>query len=314
MTIAYAPFNISYSARTPLISPTEYTNAPQALDLNNLLAGANAAAQQTALQESINRASSWCDQWCFGAYGTVSATVETENARVWGSYRNTLIVHPLYWPVVEVRTFSYTPLPGGLASSTGASVTPGTAVTIYPQEFEVSFSGMTSFGPAQTGFGGFGTFQGIQMRMEYDCQFSYVAGWPNTTLAASVAAGAASVQPTSVVGIYPGSPMTIYDLPNDEPVQVASSYVPGNAVVPLTSGLQFKHLTTATISNLPPAIKQAAIWATSAFIKQRGSGALEVADMGAVTRIASGAPQNSGNDLDQAKMLLNAFRQQYVGY
>ncbi len=314
MTIAYSPFNISYSARTPLITATEYNSAPTAMDTSNLIPGGSAQAQADALVETIGRASSWCDQYCFGAYGCIAATVETENARAWGSYRNTLLVHPLYWPVVEVRSFSYSPIPGGLAANQAASVTPFGNITIYPQEFEVaSSSGVASFSSGLPGFGGFGT-SGITRRIEYDIQFTYVAGWPNTTLAASVAAGAASVQPTSVVGIYPGSLMTLYDMPNDESITVASSYVPGASVVPLTAPLQFNHPSTATITNLPPAIKQAAILATTVFIKQRGSGALIAADIGEVTRTQQGFSQNSGSDMDQVKMLLNPFRQAYVGY
>lgn len=316
-TSAYstAPYNISYGARTPYLTPTEYNNAPTSMDVNNLIPGGSAQANATALQETINRASSWIDQFTCGSWGTLCATVETENARVWGSYRNTIIVHPKYWPVVEVRSFTYSALPGGLAATSGASVTPSSGITVYPQEFEVSTSAATTFNTTgTTGFGGWGASYGIRCRAEYDCLYTYVAGWPNTTLAASVAAGASSVQPSVVTGIYPGSLMTIYDLPNDEPCVVASTYVPGSAVVPLSAPLQNSHSTTATITNMPPAIKQAAILATTAFIKQRGSGALIAADIGEVTRTQTGFAQNAGSDFQQAMTLLMPFKQQYVGW
>lgn len=317
MTTAYsvAPFNISYAARTPLISAAEYQSAPTATDTANLIPGGSAQAQMNSLVETIGRASSWCDQFLFGAWGTISSTVEVENARSWGTYRNTIAIHPKYWPVTEVRSFTYSPLPGGLAATSGASVTASSAITIYPQEFEVSLAaGTTSFsGSGVTGFGGFGT-PGIMSRVEYDCLYTYCAGWPNTTLAASVAAGASSVQPVSVTGIYPGSLMTIYELPNDEPCVVASTYTPGNATVPLTAPLTFSHSTAATITNLPPAIKQAAILATTAFIKQRGSGALIAADIGEVTRTQGGFAQNAGSDFQQAQTLLMPFKQAYVGW
>lgn len=311
---AYAPFNVSYAARTPIISPAEFTNAPTAQDVMNLIAGTN-QANQTALQETINRASSWCDQHLFGAWGTIASTVEVENARVWGSYRNTLLVHTKYWPLTEVQTFAYTPLPGGLAFSAGASITPSGAITIYPTEFEVVTTGTVSFsGTGQSGFGGFGATSGITRRVEYDTQYQYVAGFPNTMFTASVAAGASVVSPVSTVGIYPGSLMTIYDLPYDEPVTVASSYVPGSAIVPLTAPLQYSHGANATITNLPPAIKQACIWATVAFIKQRGSGSLIAADIGDLTKTQTGFAQGAGSDFGQAMRLLNAFRQTYVGW
>ena len=108
--------------------------------------------------------------------------------------------------------------------------------------------------------------------------------------------------------------LTLYDLPYDEAIQVAASYVPGTAVVPFANPLQYAHQTTATISNLPPAVKQAAILATTAFIKLRGSGALVVEDMGAVTHTEGTDVQGSGGDLGEAASLLAPFKMQYVGY
>lgn len=308
MTSAMAPYTSSYELRTPYISVTEFINSPVAVDYNNLLPGGSTLSNEVALQETIGRASSWVDQFTCGAYGTLCATVETENARLWGSYRGTLISHCRYWPILEVRSFSYTTLAAGLASGNNiaASVDPSTSIVVYPQEFEVSQPGLVTWSPWATG--------GIQRRYEFTCEWVYVAGWPQTSLGASVAAGAASIEPTTVTGIYPGTMLTIYDVPNDEPITVASTYTPGDSIVPLTSELQYSHQTTATVTNLPPAIKQATIWITNAFIKQRGSGALEVTDMGATVHQQSGYNQNSGSDWDMAKMLLWPFRQQYMGY
>lgn len=309
MTTAYAlaPFNTSYELRTPYISVAEFQNAPNALDTANLLPGGPGPSQQVALQEVIGRASSWIDSYTCGAWGTLCSTQEIENARVWGSYRNTLLVHPKYWPVTEVRAFSYSAIPGGLVSSSGASITPSGNITVYPQEFEVAIVGAIGWGlnaPA-----------GIARGYEYDVQYTYLAGWVNTTLAASVAAGATSITPTSVNGIYPNSQLTIYDLPSDESLTVASSYVAGASVVPLATATQYSHTTAATVANMPPAIKQAAILATTAFIKIRGSGALEVSDIGsAITHQTSGLPQGSADDLMKAEMLLCPYKQMFVGW
>lgn len=304
MTSAYAPYQISYAARTPYLTNAEYNNAPTAMDTANLLAQGSSESQAIALQETINRASSWVDQFTCGTWGTLCATVEIENARVWGSYRGTLLVHPRFWPVVEVQAFSYSTLPAGLINNSAASVNPSNSIVVYPQEFEVSNAGTVSLGWSGGG--------GIAPRYEFTCQYQYVAGWPNTTLSASVAAGATSIQPTVLTGIYPGSLLTIYDLPDDEPVVVSASYVPGATVVPLTNALQFDHPTTATVTNMPPSIKQATILATTAFIKQRGSGALVVSDMGAQVRQQTGFSQESGSDWQQAKELLRPFKQMFV--
>src|ERR1019366_1810964 len=107
---SFAPFDISYAQRTPYITTTEYNNAPTAMDVSNLLSGGDSAAQSIALRETINRASSWVDQFTCRAWGTLCATQNVENARVWGSRDGTLRIHPKYWPVLSVDTFNYSSL------------------------------------------------------------------------------------------------------------------------------------------------------------------------------------------------------------
>ena len=293
---AYAPFNTSYELRTPYLTTTEYQAAPTAMDVSNLVSG-GPAQQTSALQETIGRASSWIDQYTCGAWGTLCATQNVENARVWGNRMGQIVVHPNYWQILSVDAFSYSPIGYGFANAT-ASITPSGNVWIEPQQFVVQPTGITRW--QSLGATGVTT-------SEYFCEWTYTNGWPNTSLSASVDAGAESITPVSVTGLYPGSTVTIYDLPNDEMIQVASSYTVGASVVPLTTPLQYFHDTTATVTNLPPAIKQAAILATTAFIKQRGSGALQVADMGAVTHVDSGFSQNSGDDWYQAMELIKPF-------
>lgn len=305
MTIAYAPFSVSSETRTNYLTVAEMNATPNALDLANLLPGGPGPAQTQALQEVIGRASSWIDQVTCGAWGSLASTIETENARIWGSYRGTLEVRTKYWPITAVSSFQYSAVPGGLVSGNGTSVTPLGNVTIYPQSFTVALQGIVGWG--------LNAPVGILRGHEYDCQWVYTCGYTNTTLAASVAAGATSITPVSINGILPNSPLTLFDLPNDESVTVSPSYVAGASVVTLASPLQYAH-TTATLSGLPPAIKQAAILATTAFIKIRGSGALEVADMGMVTHQTSGLPQGSGDDLYKAECLLMPYKQQFVGW
>ena len=311
---AYAPYDVSYAQRTPYITTTEYINAPTAMDTSNLIAGGNAQVQLEALQEVIGRASSWIDQFTCGAWGTLAATQNVENGRVWGNRSGQLIVHPKYWPILSVDAFSYSAvetqvygygeMQGGFGLA-AASITPAGNVWIEPQQFVVQPSGVVSWNVNST----YGIGPG-----QYFCQWTYTNGWPISQLAASVPAGATSITPTTVTGIYPGTSLTLYDMPNDEVIRVASSYVPGSATVPLTSPLSYSHPATATVTNIPPAIKQAAILLTTAFIKQRGSGALVVQDIGAVTRTQSGHSQNSGADWDQAQLLLQPFKQTFVGY
>ncbi len=313
-TSAYATYDTSYATRTPYISFTEYQNAPTAVDIGNLLAGTSPAGQQSALTETINRASSWVDQYTCGAWGSLCATQNPETARIWGNRYGQLVVHPKYWPILSVDSFSYSPMSAGFAS-TGSSVTPSGSVWIEPMQFVVSPGGASNpwVSGGLTGSWGWGNGGGIGT-CEYFCQWTYTNGYVNTYLGASVAAGATSIEPLDLTGILPGTMLTLYDLPYDESIQVASTYVPGSAVVPFANPLQYSHQTTATISNLPPAVKQATILATTAFIKLRGSGALVVEDMGAVTRTEGTDVQGSGGDLNEAASLLNVFKMAYVGY
>jgi hypothetical protein len=205
---------------------------------------------------------------------------------------------------MEVDAFSYAPQ--GYGSGNAASITPAGNIWIEPQQFIVTPQGVISWGINMPG--------GIVPGVPYFCSWSYTNGYPVSTLSASVAVGATSIAPVSVVGIYPNSTLTIYDEPYNEMVQVISSYIPGSATVPLVRGVQSQHPAGVMVTNLPPAIKQAAISMTSVLIKQRGSGALIVSDMGPVTRVDSGLPQGANADIALAKELLRPYRTQFVGY
>lgn len=303
-TSAYAAYNPTIGNYQPYLTVTEYNNAPTAIDTSNLIAGGVASVQTAALAEVIGRISSWIDGYVMGsAYGTLNATSNIENGRIWGSNMNTLIVHPRYWPILEVQSFQYSTLgqPGN-----SASISPANNIWIEPQEFIVTPGGTVGLG--------LNAPPGISTGIQYYCQWQYVNGFPNTTLSASVASGSASVSVVNPMGIYPNSLLTLFDMPYDEDVTVASTYTPGGNVIPLTSSLSYEHGVGSTLTNLPKAVKQAAISATTAFVKMRGSGALMVADMGAVTKEDVGFAQGGDLDLAEAEYLLDPLRQLFMGY
>jgi hypothetical protein len=314
-TSAYAPYLQTYGLTTPYITADEYQRAPTAVDVSNLVSG-GPQSQLIALQETIGRASSWIDQFVTGsAYNTLCATLNVENARIWGNRSGQLIVHPKLWPILEVQSFSYQI--SGL-NQTSSSITPQGNVWIEPAQFIVSPNATYGWnsqnwnqGYSQQGSGAWPV--GISTQ-PYQCQWSYVNGFPNTTLSASVAAGAASVTVASGIGIYAGSQMTIYDAPNDEVVTVASNYTPDTTLVPLTASLKYTHQSGISFTNLPKAVKLAAILLTSAVIKQRGSGALVAQDMGAITHLDHASVQNYDGDIGLAAELLDNFRQHFIGY
>ena len=299
---AYAPYNTNYglTLTKPYLTTTEYLNAPTAIDTSNLLPAGSQLSQTPALAEVIGRASSLIDGECLGAWGTLNATVDVENARIWGNNLGQFIVHPKYWPIVEVQAFSY-----GNTPFTQASVTPSGNIWIEPTQFTVSPGGVVGLG--------LNSLANIAPRYQYYCQWTYVNGFVNTTLSASVAAGATSVSLADLTAVYPGSPFTLFDAPSDEQITVASTYTPGVNPVPLSGPLAYEHPVGAVVTGLPKAVKQAAISLTTCLIKVRGSGALIADDMGEI-RHAAGNAQGAVDDLDLAMYAIRALRQMYVGY
>ena len=310
---AYAPYLQTYGQAIPYLTTEEYQRAPTAVDVANLVSG-GPQSQLVALTETIARASSWIDTYVTNsAFGTLCATSNTESARVWGNRDGQIIVHPKLWPILEVQSFSYS-VPG--AAFAAASITPAGNIWIEPQQFIVqpnSVYGWNSFTGAAN-YGGAGGWQVGITTGQYLCEWQYVNGFPNTTLSASVAAGASSVTVQSGIGIYPGTQLSVYDAPTDESVTVASNYTPGSSTVPLTTTLAYNHNAGVSVTNLPAAVKQAAILLTTALIKQRGSGALIAQDMGAITSVNKGDTQNDDGDIGLAAELLENFRQNFIGY
>ena len=314
-TSAYAPYLQTYGKAVPYLTNDEYQRAPTALDVANLVSG-GLQSQQTALMESIARASSWIDQYVTNsAYNTLCATSNVENARVWGNRQGQIIVHPKLWPILEVSAFNYSG-PGAGFSQT--SVTPAGNIWIEPQQFIVQPNATYSWN-TQTYSNSYSSNPGGAWPVgittqQYLCEWTYVNGFPNTTTSASVAAGAASISVQSGIGIYPGTQLTIFDAPLDEVVVVASNYVSGGTVLPLVSPTLYTHEEDRSVTNLPNAVKQAAILLTSALIKQRGSGALIAQDMGVISSVDMGKAQGMENDIALAKELLANFRQNFIGY
>lgn len=312
---AYAPYLQTYGKATPYLTVDEYQRAPTAIDVSNLVSG-GPQSQKIALLESISRASSWIDQYVTGsAYNTLCATSNVENARVWGNRQGQIIVHPKLWPILEVQAFNYS-VPG--AGFTQTQVTPAGNIWIEPQQFIVQPNATYSWNTQKwsntysTNYGGAWP-TGITTQ-QYLCEWTYVNGFPNTATAASVNAGDTSITVTSGIGVYPGTQLTIFDAPHDEYVVVADTYTPGDKVIPLTAPVLFDHEVERSVTNLPNAVKEAAILMTTALIKERGSGALIAQDMGVITTVDTARAQGSQGDIALAKEMLSHFRQMFIGY
>jgi hypothetical protein len=126
-------------------------------------------------------------------------------------------------------------------------------------------------------------------------QYTYVNGYPNTTLSADASAGANYIGVKNVTGMV-NQTITIYD--NDLTEEVLISSV-SNGTVNLAAPLQFSHTSGVAVSALPDSVKQAAIILTSYFIQERG--ALNIS-MGEQT--LQGVRSSAGSGVEVAKELL----------
>src|SRR6185437_2918120 len=130
------------------------------------------------------------DNFCFGATGTLCASLNTETDQIRADRDGFWRVHPRYWPILAVDSFSVGPTPGDLES------VPLSSANCWIEEggFVVTqgaISSVTSQGPLQFGRGGLPGYRQF-------AQWSYVNGWPNLFLASPAIAGATSLVSTVV--------------------------------------------------------------------------------------------------------------------
>ena len=273
----------------------EYKNAPTAIDYSNLVIGGNQAAQDAELTSVISRASSWID---VHLNQSLIARSITENQRTRVTQQGNITIHPENNPIIAVSSLSY-----GITPTTMTTATDVTQCWVEPSQFiyPLSMLGMTysSQGPLSFGFP-------PSTRSAVYVNYTYIAGYVNTVITAATATQT-TLTVLDATGITAGMSLNIYDGANSETVKVASTYTYGSTTVPLTSALAYSHTSTASISAMPPAVKEAAILVTTDFLKVRGDNSLTMA---VTTRATSGPSVQSiiGSDLALAIELLRPFR------
>jgi len=292
MADAISPISRQYSR--PYLTLQEFKNAPTALDYGNLVVGGNQAAQDAELTNAITRASSWIDQYCNQVIG---ATLDTEQQRVRISNDGTIKIHPKYFPIVALKSLSFGYTPINLVSVPDCS-------QAWLEEQQIVYPyGIAAW--SNQGALGFG-FPASPRAVTY-VKYTYVNGYANAVLAADAVAGATSITLDSGLGIVAGEMLTIFDGDKTERVIVDSGYSAGSSTVPLSVGLTYAHSTGVSVSNLPAAIKEAAILVTSAYLKIRGDASLVMAVTNAPSQQIAGA-QMVGTDIAHAQELLKPFR------
>lgn len=107
---------------------------------------------------------------------------------------------------------------------------------------------------------------------ELFCQWTYVAGYPNTLLTAAATAGATSIQVQDTTGITASTVLRIWEPGLEEAVTVANTYT-GGTTLPLVAGLRNAHTNSAPtgVSGLPADIHLAVILYAAAFLQRPDS-------------------------------------------
>lgn len=279
----------------PYLTIEEFKDAPTSIDIDNLVYNSQDPDDQDAeLANTIARASSWIDTFC---NQVLAATVESEQQRSRYSQDGSIRFHPRYSPVVALLSMEYG-YPPNLMSLPDCSV-----AWIEDEEIIVpnaTLGTWSSQGPLQFGAMSSGG------RNEVFLKYSYVNGYANTTIVTAVA-GATSLTVADGKGILAGQMLKIYDGQYTENVTVASTYVFGSNTVPINAPLVYSHAPTVSISALPPAIKQACILVTTAFLKTRGDSSMT---MQVTTSPGTSLPNADkvGQEIALAMQLLQPYR------
>ena len=292
--MANAITTISPLFSTPYLTIAEFKQAPTAVDVDDLVGGGTSAINDQELANVVARASSWIDSYCGQVLG---ATTDSEALRASVDRRGFLKVHPRYWPITEVVALSYGPLPSLMASVDVSQVWLESESIIFPiQGFSTAFLGPIQFS------GNYSTTQ------EQFVSVTYVNGYANSVLSGSVSASATSLPVTDLAGFLPGNKFEIYDGSSTEILAVSSTFSPtsGPGSLPLASATAYAHAATISVSALPPAVKQAAIYVTSAILKARGNASLVMQTLTPST-IQQSNPSAAG-DLASAWEILKPFR------
>jgi hypothetical protein len=281
-------------SENPYLTIAEYKNAPTSIDFDNLVVGGNSGAQDAELARVILRATSYLNEYL---NQDLTAQSRTETQRTRFNNQGYIALHPNHNPIISLSSFQYGSTPNNLTTLTDPSTCwfEDQQVVIPVSDSQLTYS---SQGPL--------AFGGVGSRTPVFTKYTYVAGYVNTTIATATAS-ATSLTVASGSGFLAGESYRIYDGASSETITVASTYTYGSTTVPLTSALAYTHASGVAIGNLPNAVKQATILATTAFIKVRGDNSLTMAITTQPSGNVSGS-QRFGSDLALALDMVALYR------
>lgn len=261
--------------QTPYITTDMFKYHSRAgVQVENLVPKGGPQDQEAALAGFIESASSWMDEH---AEQIFAATQDTVVQQVNVDRSGFVEIHPRFIPVVGLTAFAIGSLPSNMTSVTSLSGAVCTAdaihVPVYPLAMLTSSQGPIQFGGIDTPWD------------QAWCQYTYVNGYPVTTLTADVSAGATSIPVLDTTGIVAGKTwLTIYSgktryrfLAGTVSTADAGGLGtgPGTVVCAATpAAIDNPASSPVLVSALPSSLIEACVLVTRAMIKQRSGGAV----------------------------------------
>lgn len=219
----------------PYVTVAEVKRSPIFLQLKKLVPGSSDAERDAELAAIVLRISAMINR---EVNQNLAATVDHEVGRVTVSEWGELRIHTRSDPIVEIRSLAVGPHPSQLTPITDLS-----DAVMDPWRITI---------PAPRSFFGTGPRRGARLWAEW----TYVNGYPVTTLSAPVEAGDTSVSVVDATGIVPGRTiLTIEDGSWIEAVTPAA--VDGNVLT--VAPLMFAHQAGTGIHGLPGDVKEATL-------------------------------------------------------
>lgn len=299
-------YNRTLPDRTiPYITRDQYRASPTAMDTQNLIRNGAQADQDSELDRIILQASGWCDNM---AEQPLTAQTTTETMRAPVASDGTLRLHPRQHPIMAVTGASFGPDPANLSAlSSLAAVWVENQSVILPMQTTLA-SGWT--GPLQFGTARPGSRVYVAL--------SYVAGYAVSTLTSAVLAAATVLPVKDATGFVPGQQVRIQQggaptgtgsaqtaLAQTTGVVSSADLIAKTVTLTAPVGLGFE--VGAAVTTLPEEVEQAAVYATTALLKQRGSGALVMRGGNSATVKKDGS-QPGAEEFETAEAILAFYR------
>ena len=87
------------------LDEVKFSATASAIDFSNLVENGSQAVQDRSLAELIVRASAMADLFTMGQYGSLNATINTENGRYRPNRYGQVIINPYFTPILAVTDF-----------------------------------------------------------------------------------------------------------------------------------------------------------------------------------------------------------------